>query len=246
MKKTVKWLTSFAFLSVIMALLCVFVGNIGEIGANGGTVSVLAVEKKPEVIIDPGHGGEDGGCIGIDGTTEKDLNLAISQKVCSILRALGVSCAMTRQEDTMLYDMYSDLSDYSGAKKTYDLRNRVRFAQESEASLFVSIHMNKFPDEECSGFQMYYSDNHSESIDAAQSIQKTVRELMQRDNERQIKRATSAIYVLHRAKIPSVLCECGFLSNQKELELLKDEDYQKEIAFCIAMGIIESLGEREG
>ncbi len=246
MKKTVKWLASFAVLSLVMALLCVFIGNLSQMGEDKDTVTVLAVEEKVQVIVDAGHGGEDGGCVGADGTPEKDLNLAIAKKVCTILRALGVNAVMSREEDIMLYDMYSDLSDYSGVKKTYDLRNRVRLATESEASLFVSIHMNKFPDEKYSGFQTYYSDNDSESVDAAQNIQKAVKELLQKDNERQIKKATSEIYVLHRAKVPSVLCECGFLSNPGELERLKDEKYQKEISFCIAMGIIESLREREG
>ncbi len=240
-KKNYFWLMGFTALSVFMAGFCILLGTMGKGKNEINSIAVSAQEQPIQVIIDPGHGGEDGGCVAVDGTLEKDLNLEISKKVCMILKAAGINAVLSRDKDIMLYDMYGDLHDYTNVKKTYDLKNRVRYAKESDPELFVSIHMNKFSDSTYSGFQVYYSDNESESITAALRIQKYVTEFLQPDNDREIKKAGSNIYILHRASVPAVLCECGFLSNADERELLKDEEYQKRLAFSIAMGVIESL-----
>ena len=158
---------------------------------------------------------------------------------------MGLNVEMTRTEDTLLYDMYNDLSDYSGQKKTYDLKNRVRFAKESECGLFCSIHMNKFAQSEYSGLQVYFSPNDSDSITAALRIQEAVADNLQKDNEREIKRAGSNIYVLHRSQMPAVLVECGFLSNEKDLSDLKDEKYRKKLAFTLASAMTEGISQFE-
>ena len=243
MRHIIKWSLSFVALSIAMIVVAggfLFVQNKGE---KASTVATVYDEPPVAVVIDPGHGGEDGGCIGGDGTLEKELNLSVATKVYDILTLAGIKCELTRKDDIMLYDAYSDLNDYSGVKKTYDLKNRVRLAKESECTLFVSIHMNKFSDPTYRGLQVYYSGNNSDSVTAALRIQSTVKDALQNDNEREIKRAGSNIYILHRSQMPAVLVECGFLSNSEELQLLKDNEYQKSLALCISAGIIDAVSE---
>lgn len=241
MKQKIKWFAGFVALSFVMAVIAAILGN-SNIGKGGtSTVSVTREEKPITVVIDAGHGGEDGGCVAADGTLEKDLNLSVALDVYEILKSAGVSVALTRGEDEMLYDLYGDLYDYEGVKKTYDLKNRVRFAKESECLLFVSIHMNKFSDSQYSGLQVYYSPNDSDSITAALRIQSYIKDYLQPKNEREIKRAGSNIYVLHRSQMPAVLVECGFLSNPEERELLKGAEYRHKLSFCIAAAILDSL-----
>lgn len=241
MKNKLKWLAGFFSLSLCMLLVSYFLGNTEKLLRNTSAVSADAVTGPVTVVIDAGHGGEDGGCIGADGTLEKDLNLTIAKNVSDMLSASGVSVRLVRQDDALLYDMYGDLEDYTGKKKTYDLKNRVRFAKESECEIFVSIHMNKFTQPEYNGLQVYYSGNDSDSITAALRIQEHVRDYLQPDNDRQIKRAGSNIYLLHRLQMPAVLVECGFLSNPYELENLKDPEYQKKLSLCITAGILDGL-----
>ncbi|MCD8056184.1 MAG: N-acetylmuramoyl-L-alanine amidase [Clostridiales bacterium] len=213
----------------------------GEInGISGGNAwsadSVL-------VVIDAGHGGIDGGCIGIDGTLEKDLNLAVAEKICEMLLARGIRCVMTRCDDELLYDMYGDLDDYTGQKKLYDLKNRVRYASEFENAVFVSIHMNTFSRPQYSGLQVWYSGNNEGSKRLADIIALTVKSSLQPENDRSVKRADSSMYVLDRIALPAVLIECGFLSNAEECEKLCDDEYQRALALAISSAIAEYLAE---
>lgn len=197
--------------------------------------------RRPIIVIDAGHGGEDGGASGEDGTKEKDLNLLVAKSLSGILSAAGYDVRMTRRDDRLLYDLYGDLSDYTGHKKTYDLRNRLRFTKEAGADLLISIHMNKFPQSRYSGLQVYYSANTPESRAVAGIIRNYTKLYLQPDNEREIKAATSSIYLLHRCEIPSVMVECGFLSNEEELSRLKDDTYRRQLALVIACAAAESL-----
>ncbi len=243
MRNWIKWISGFLALSAVMLIAGAALGGLETKTKKAGISPVAATEADREitVVIDAGHGGEDGGCIGVDGTLEKDLNLLVALEVYEILKASGISVELTRDSDIMLYDMYSDLENYEGVKKTYDLKNRVRFAEESECKLFCSIHMNKFADPKYSGLQVYCSPNDSDSITAGLKIQAGVRNYLQPENNRQIKKAGSEIYILNRSQMPAVLVECGFLSNTEDLALLKDAQYRKKLAFCIAAGIADSL-----
>lgn len=204
-------------------------------------LSAAAAEAPPpSLIIDPGHGGEDGGASSGD-ILEKDLNLAISENLCDLCAIFGYDVRMTRTEDTLLYDYFDDLEDYRGRKKTYDLRNRLRIAEESEAELFVGIHMNKFPQEQYKGLQVYYSPNTDESREAAGMIQSYAKKYLSPDNNREIKKATQAIYILNRIKTPAVLVECGFLSNPEELALLSSSEYRMQVSASIFASAAEYL-----
>ncbi|MBO5261828.1 MAG: N-acetylmuramoyl-L-alanine amidase [Clostridia bacterium] len=203
------------------------------------SLPVFNKDDKIRFVIDPGHGGEDAGAVAYDGTLEKDLNLEIGTLLHSVLELNGKEAVLTRTTDTLLYDRFDDLNDYTGQKKVYDLKNRLKIAEEKENSIYVGIHMNKFPVEKYSGLQVYYSQNTELSQDIADDIKNTVSTYLQPNNQRQVKRATASIYILHNAHIPAVLIECGFLSNEKELASLKDKDYQKLLALNLFASLIE-------
>ena len=187
------------------------------------------------VLIDPGHGGADGGASSDSGILEKDINLQISEKLFAILKMLGIRCELTRTADTMLD------GGASSHKKMHDLKNRVLASEKYENCVFVSIHQNKFPQKKYTGTQVYYSKNDPSSEILAGLIQSSVRENVQPDNTRQTKKATSSIYVLDRITCPAVLTECGFLSNDGEAQKLSEQSYQKQLACAITAGIVKFL-----
>ena len=197
-------------------------------------------QKYPTVIIDAGHGGEDGGAIGKNGIYEKELNLAIAQDLAAMLRASGIDVVMTRETDILLYDRNTD---YRGRKKMLDLAARVKIAESYENCIFVSIHMNSFPQDKYRGLQVYYSVNTPESKLLAENIQASVREYIQKDNNRKTKQASGNIFLLDRINHPAVLVECGFLSNAEECALLSTEEYRKKLTLAIFCGITEYISE---
>ena len=203
-----------------------------ESAPSSGTVSA---DEKITVVIDPGHGGRDGGAVADDGTLEKDLNLAVSLKLKSILESADIHVVMTRETDVEL------ASPDSSHKKADDLKARLQLAQDQKNAIFVSIHMNQFPIEKYRGLQVYYSENHAESLTLAQAIQNTTQSALQNTEDRKVKPAGDSIYLMSHLEIPAVLVECGFLSNKEERELLKNEVYQKKLALCLSAAILEYI-----
>ena len=169
--------------------------------------------STPYIVIDAGHGGEDGGAIGINGGYEKDVNLAVALILRDILTEKGLNVIMTRSEDILLYDKDSD---YEGHKKEQDLLNRRKIAETYEDPIFISIHMNSFPIEKYNGLQVYYSKNTPSSMELANKIQTNARQHLQIPNKRTTK-PSDGIYLLDRLKCTAVLVECGFLSNPEEV-----------------------------
>lgn len=194
-----------------------------------------SVNSKFTVIVDAGHGGMDGGAVGVDGIVEKDINLAIALKLKSMLEVNGINVILTRDEDESIHD-----EDAKTAKqqKTSDLHNRMEFMKENPNAIFVSIHQNKFTKSSSSGAQVFYGTINPESAVLAESIQKTIREAIQPENQRETKPTTSDIFLLHKAESVSVMVECGFLSNSHDAYLLIDDEYQNKMAFSIFAGII--------
>lgn len=192
--------------------------------------------KTPTIIIDPGHGGEDGGAVGVDGIYEKNINLSISQKLKNLLEASGYKIIMTRDEDKATYDIDSGTLRQ---KKRSDLKNRLELIKNNtnDTTIFVSIHQNKFSDSQYFGSQIFYSRNNSLSQELASYIKAAITGLIQPENTREIKPADKNIFLLHNAHIPAIIVECGFLSNDTEAHKLLDENYQNQIAFCVFCGI---------
>lgn len=196
------------------------------------------VSRYPTIIIDAGHGGEDGGTVGINGVLEKDINLKIAFCLYDMLRISGYDVVMTRKDDTLLYNRNVD---YKGRKKALDLAARVSLANNYEDCIFISIHMNSFPDQRYSGLQVYYSKNHANSKLLAEAVQGSVCGGLQKQNNRQVKLAGSNIFVLDRIKQPAILIECGFLSNAEESALLTSEEYRKQLSLAIFQGIVKYI-----
>ena len=230
---------------LLVSAVCAAASGVFLLGAAGvqqrHSAAVSAEERAPVIVIDAGHGGEDGGAVAADGTVEKDLNLEVAHILAQMLSFAGYDVRMTRTEDRMLYDLYGDAEEYAGRKKTYDLRNRLRFAEEADAALFISIHMNKFPQTQYSGLQVYYAAAEG-SDTVADAVQNAVRTYLQPENTRQTKRTDTSIYLLHRIQTPAVMIECGFLSNEEELHRLQNGDYRRALALCIACAVSEVLG----
>ena len=196
-----------------------------------------SLEQQPMIVIDAGHGGEDGGAE-VDGVLEKDINLSIGGKLSEILRLCGCRVTEIRDEDISVYD--SDAQTLR-EKKVSDLKRRVKIANENDNNILVSIHQNKFDNSAYSGAQLFYSSNHDDSRVLAESIRSAITSLLQKDNTRELKPAGSDIYLLDHAEVPAVIVECGFLSNQEERSKLMDDDYQNEMAYAVAMGVLEYI-----
>lgn len=192
--------------------------------------------KEKVIVIDPGHGGEDGGAVAFDGTNEKDLNLNISLKLKDLFENNGFKVIMTRLEDTDLGD--KNLSTIKERKRS-DIINRTKICNTSNADLIISIHQNYFEDPKYSGAQMFYG-KQTESKKLASYLQNEVKTSLQPTNKREIKEG-KGIYILENTSLPIVLIECGFISNRDELIKLKDEIYVNKLSDAIYKGVCKYL-----
>lgn len=189
------------------------------------------------VVIDSGHGGLDPGNVSSDGTLEKDLNLAIAQKLQIFLEANDVTVIMTRTDDNGLY------SENSSNKKVEDMKNRVALMEEARPNLVVSIHQNSYSDSSIKGAQVFYYTTSEKSLKLAEVLQKSLIQRLDQSNTRQPK-ANDTYYLLRKTSLPIVIAECGFMSNPAELELLKSDSYQSQAAWALCMGIMEYLNSQ--
>lgn len=181
------------------------------------------------IVIDVGHGGTDPGKVSSDGIKEKDINLQIALYLKDYLIAQDYTVYMTRETDCGLYD------DNVSNKKTSDLNNRIQFFKDKNASYIVSIHQNSYPDSLQHGAQTFYFMGSSEGKLFAETVQNA---LLNFDdtNTRQAK-SSDSYYLLKHSQVPSIIIECGFLSNPEETAKLTDPNYQKQIAYAICLGI---------
>lgn len=192
------------------------------------------------VVLDAGHGGEDGGAVSADGLQEKTVNLAVTLAVRDLLEANGVRVVLTRDTDVLLYDR---TVNFKGRKKRSIWRRGGRSPRKRPGAVFVSIHMNAFPQKQYRGLQVWYSPNDARSAPLASAIQEEVRARLQPENTRKTKQAGSNIYLLYHLNVPAVLIECGFLSNPDEAALLATDGYRQQLAQTVALGILSGLGK---
>lgn len=191
---------------------------------------------KPDekvILIDPGHGGEDGGAVSADGTVEKDINFAIAQPLADILRFNGYTIHLTRDGDYSIYD--SGLHSIR-EQKISDLKNRLELFNKSRMT--ISIHQNYFTQSQYYGTQIFYGSQDPESQPLAKSVRQYVLTMLQPKNTRELKQCTKDIYLLYNTDSPAIIVECGFLSNPEELNKLKDPEYQQCMAYAIACGVM--------
>lgn len=193
---------------------------------------VFSLEKKI-ILIDPGHGGADPGKVVSEGEKEKEINLKISEYLTEYLEQGGAGVYMTRTDDEALSD-----------SKRADLRERRRLAEKEEVDAYVSIHQNFYPDESVKGAQVFYPKSCEGGKKLAECIQSRLIEIADKSNKRVVKE-NNTYYMLKNAEKPSVIVECGFLSNPEENRLLNSEEYQKRIAWAIYIGIADYFAENE-
>ncbi len=218
--------------------LCIVVGT-GFLLRQSTAISTAAMPVfGKRIIVDAGHGSPDGGAVGSRQVLEKDLNLQIALLLQQYLEQSGAEVIMTRSDDNGIYDLESKTIRQ---KKRTDLSNREKLMAESEADFFVSIHMNRFSDSRYSGPQVFYSVNHEQSKPLAEAVQQEMIAVLEPPSERVVKPAGKEIYLLSKAKLPAILVECGFLSNDREEQLLLDETYQKKTAWSIYCGLTKYL-----
>lgn len=194
--------------------------------------------NKKVIVLDAGHGGIDGGCVSVNGVAEKGINLSIVQTLRDCFDILGFDVVCTREDDRSIHD--SGVEGI-GKQKLSDMKNRLDIINRYDDALVLSVHQNQFVDERYSGAQMFYAKDNDDSRRLAECMKKQFVALLQPNNERETKPVGKEIYLIHNAKSPSVLVECGFLSNHDEAKLLESADYQKKVAFTILTGAHEYL-----
>lgn len=218
-------------LAVAMLLCLVLLSGLFVTGEKSANVSAKATQRYT-VIIDAGHGGFDGGAVAPDGTLEKDLNLSVALKLDSVLKIMGYDTVLVRDTDVST----ADDKGTERSQKVSDIKARLRLTEKYKDALFVSIHMNKYTSPQPHGAQVFYSQVDG-SKELAECIQRSIAAGVQTDNKRVVKKTTKDIYLLYHAVIPSVIAECGFISNQDDLLKLKSDEYQLKMAAAIAAGI---------
>lgn len=188
------------------------------------------------IVLDPGHGGPDGGAA-IGGVLEKDISLSVSNMIRDYLQEQGALVLMTREKDV---DLAGDVQGYR-ARKREDLTQRVKLINDSQADMYLSIHLNAFPSSESSGAQTFYTLRYKENKELAKFIQAELRDNL--ENTRREAKAIDHVYVMKYAEKPGALVEIGFLSNAQERELLVDATYQDKIAVSVYEGIMRYFTE---
>ena len=194
----------------------------------------------PTVVVDPGHGGEDGGAVSPSGVPESRLNLEIGLRTRDLLRFLGLPVRMTRETDVSIHGPEArSVSE----KKVSDLKNRVGIVNETRDAILVSIHQNMFSESKYHGAQVFYAGT-AGSRELAERLQEVFDDEMDPSNHRQAKRSET-VYLLSRIHCPGILVECGFLSNPEEERLLQTENYQVRLAASICAALTRQLADTQ-
>ena len=212
------------FLAASIVFSAAFFGRAEDVSAPG---------EKNVIVIDPGHGGMDGGAVGCTGVLEKNINLSIALQLKTIAEKDGKKVIMTRDTDTSLH---TTESSKIRAQKRSDLSNRKKVLEENGNAVFVSVHQNKFEQSKYRGAQVFYADN-SESEALGGAVQKSLITSLADGNTRTAKKAPGEVYLLKGVKTPAIIVECGFLSNPEEEKLLTENSYQTKVAQAIYDGI---------
>ena len=223
--------------SVIIGIFVFLLGNnnnstIEKLNQNTVTTTSTPVSGKT-IVIDAGHGVPDEGAQSSNGTTEAETNLKISLKVQNLLEQSGCTVILTRSDENAIYDLDAKVLKQ---KKISDIRNRVKIGNESSADAFVSIHLNKIPQQQYYGWQCFFKNGDEQSIKLAKSIQANLNNAIQKENTR-VAMKLDTVYIMKHVEIPISIVECGFLSNPEEEQQLLDDNYQNKLAWGIYNGI---------
>lgn len=222
-----------------LVLVCLAMGGReAEPVGSGGTAGPRdgAASEEKCVVIDPGHGGIDPGKVGVNGAKEQDVNLQVALLVKQYLEAEDVRVVMTRESGEGLYE------EGASNKKVQDMKRRIALIEETKPDITVSIHQNSYPEEYVHGAQVFYYTGSTEGQRLAESLQRNLIARVDPENKRQVK-ANDSYYLLKKTAGTIVIVECGFLSNNREAELLCSEAYQQKLAWAIHLGILQYLND---
>ena len=225
-----------AALLAVWGLLTFALGRLD--GLMAPAVRPVSVTRAAPLILDAGHGGEDGGAVSVTGVPESRINLEIVQKLRDILALYGVDPVVLREEDVSLH---APEASTLREKKRSDLKNRVRAVEAVEGGTLLSIHQNSYPGSQYRGAQVFYAPTGG-SRELAERLQTALREELQPDNGRQAKPVPESVYLMNHVSCPAVLVECGFLTNPEEEALLRDGGYQRQLAAVLAGAWLTAQG----
>lgn len=207
------------------------------ISHNLSVATAMIEDQSAVIIIDAGHGGEDGGAIGVSGIKESTINLGVAHRLEQILSFCGFPTEMIRTSDQSIYTEGDTISE----KKISDLKNRVKTVNSFHRAILISIHQNHFSEEKYSGAQVFYADT-DQSKQLAVITQNHLRRLLNPENKREAKQAQS-VYLMKNISCTGILVECGFLSNRDEELLLQNQDYQTKIACTLTGALAQFIFE---
>ncbi len=223
-----------------MLFLTVTIIGIGSYFSEPETVATVALPVSNKVIvIDAGHGDPDGGAVSSNGVSESEINLKIALKLQNLLEQSGATVILTRSDENGIYDVDKTTLKQ---KKVSDIKNRVKIGNSSSADIFVSIHLNKIPQTQYSGWQTFYKKDNEEGEKLATTIQDNLTKAVQKDNNR-VPMKIDNVYIVKNVEIPLTIVECGFLSNAEEEKELQEDNYQNRLAWGIYNGIIDYFYE---
>ena len=225
-----------AALLAVWGLLTFALGRLD--GLIAPAIRPVSVTRAAPLILDAGHGGEDGGAVSVTGVPESRVNLEIVQKLRDTLALYGVDPVVLREEDVSLHDPEASTLR---KKKRSDLKNRVRAVEAVEGGTLLSIHQNSYPGSQYRGAQVFYAPTGG-SRELAELLQTALREELQPDNDRQAKPIPESVYLMNHVSCPAVLVECGFLTNPEEEALLRDGGYQRLLAAVLAGAWLTAQG----
>lgn len=233
-KKRIIFILVWTFLPIGIFMLQTANNNI-----NKKTIATMSVPvTNRTIIIDAGHGGEDGGAVSSNGVSEAQINLSIALKIQKLLEQSGATVILTRSDDNAIYDIDSKTLRQ---KKNSDLKNRVKIGNTSTADLFISIHLNKIEQSQYYGWQTFFKDGNEQGKKLATCIQNNLNESIQKENKRTPLKISN-IYIIKNVEIPTTIVECGFLSNPEEEKQLQTDEYQNRLAWGIYNGIMDYFG----
>ncbi len=217
-----------------LIFICLVAVSVVLLSPKGVTILQKAMQTnektKQVIIIDPGHGGADPGKVGVNNVLEKDINLSISFKLKTYLEQSGFEVILTRTDDNGLYTLEDN------NKKRADMKKRIEIINETNPIMTISVHQNSFSQASSKGAQVFYHEKSVEGKKLAETIQEQLKLVLDNDNHR-VAHSNNSYYLLKNTSCPTVIVECGFLSNVTEAELLLDDSYQDKVAYAIKEGV---------
>lgn len=231
---------------VLSAVCCVILAGMSFVLWQGRGAALSAFSPREDtqvtVIVDAGHGGEDGGAVAKDGTVESRINLAVAQKLNDLLIFAGQTTCMTRTEDVSIH---SPGTDTLHQRKVSDLQNRVALVNGTEHAVLISIHQNSLPSSlKTHGAQVFWNTVEGGDL-LAKTVQQRLNLTINVGNEKSAKKITASIYLMKHVTAPAIIVECGFLSNVEETARLQEASYQRMLAVSIAAGYLACMAGGE-